>query len=427
VALTLFIIYYICKEILIVGEFMIIEMFPAENGDAFLIRLDNKMNILVDMGYIDTYKTYIKDRLIKIKSENQCINLLIITHIDEDHIEGALEFLKENGNADNPNIIEVKEIWHNSYRHLQFDKEKVCNIQSFEKEQLEEIKLSNSGVVSKGINETNPVSAKHGSTLAGYLYGLGYANNKWNASFNFQAVRSDKKNENEIDDIKIYLLSPDTNKLRVLSRLWIDKLQKIDSNFSISDEEIFDDAYEMYIKKIKPIINIDESKNISSSSMDFETIISNSIEQDSKDLSKSNGASIAFILEYKDKKTLFLGDSHEDIIMESLERYKESGKALKFDAVKVSHHGSIKNNSKWIGAVAADNYLISTNGEDHNHPDKEVIAKILKSSRQKKTLYFNYPVSICNDIQKNMLLEKYNYSVVVGNGNTSLQIEVGDK
>ena len=50
---------------------MIIEMFPAKNGDAFLIRLDNKKNILIDMGYMDTYKTHIKDRLKKIKSENK--------------------------------------------------------------------------------------------------------------------------------------------------------------------------------------------------------------------------------------------------------------------------------------------------------------------------------------------------------------------
>ena len=30
---------------------MVIEMFPAENGDAFLIRLENEKNIMVDMGY----------------------------------------------------------------------------------------------------------------------------------------------------------------------------------------------------------------------------------------------------------------------------------------------------------------------------------------------------------------------------------------
>lgn len=406
---------------------MIIDMFPAENGDAFLIRFDNKKNILIDMGYADTYKNHIKDSLLKIKNENQCIDLLIITHIDEDHIEGAIEFFKENGSANNPNIIEGKEVWHNSYRHLQFDKKKVCNITNFEKTQLEEIKLSNSRVVSKEINETRQVSAKQGSTLAGYLYGLGYIDNKWNSSFEGAAVSLDNKNEIEIDDIKINLLSPNTNKLKNLSSLWMEKLRRIDNSFSISDEEIFDDAYEMYIKKIKPIIDIDEEKNISYDLTNFENFIKNDIKQGRKDVSQSNGASIAFILEYKDKKILFLGDSHEDIIIEGLKRYKENREELKFDVVKVSHHGSIKNNFKWIENIVADNYLISTNGEKHNHPSREVIAKILKINEQKKTLYFNYPVDIVNDIGKDELKEKYNYSLVVGNGDSSIKIEVSDR
>lgn len=401
---------------------MLIEMFPAEKGDAFLIRFDNKKNILIDMGYIDTYKTYIKDRLIEIKNEKQSIDLLIITHIDEDHIEGAIEFIKENGNANNPNIIEVKEIWHNSYRHLQIDKYKVCNISSFEKMQLEEIKLSNSGVIRKGINETSPISARQGSTLAGYLYRFGYAN-RWNSSFGFKSVNIDNKTEIELQDIKIFLLSPDTNKLRNLERLWMKKLREIDCDFSISDEEIFDDAYEMYIKNVKhPDIN--ESKSISCSSTEFETIVNNKINQDRTDVSKSNGASIAFILEYKGKKVLFLGDSHEDIIIESLVEYEESGKKLEFSAVKVSHHGSIKNNFKWIEEIIADKYLFSTNGEEHNHPDKEVIAKILKFNKQNKVFYFNYPVNICVDIQNEKLNKKYNYSVVTGNRKSSLQFEV---
>ena len=61
---------------------MIIEMFPAENGDAFLIRLDNGKNIVIDMGYATTYTNFIKDRFIDLNNKNQCIDLLIITHID---------------------------------------------------------------------------------------------------------------------------------------------------------------------------------------------------------------------------------------------------------------------------------------------------------------------------------------------------------
>ena len=91
---------YIVSEYFFRRVPMIIEMFPAENGDAFLVRLDNGENILIDMGYNETYSKFIKNRLIDLKNENQCIDLLIITHIDEDHIVGAIEFFKENGQAD---------------------------------------------------------------------------------------------------------------------------------------------------------------------------------------------------------------------------------------------------------------------------------------------------------------------------------------
>jgi len=404
---------------------MFIEMFPAENGDSFLIRLDNKKNIMVDMGYIDTYKTYIKKRLMEIKKENQCIDLLIITHIDEDHIEGAIEFLRENGNAENPNIIEIKEIWHNSYRHMQFEKEKVSSISRFEKNCLEEIKLSNSRACRKESKEDVFVSAKQGSTLAGYLYGLGYVNTRWNASFNYESVNLDNKNEIILGDIKIYILSPDTKKLSDLAKLWFEKLLKMDIGFSISNEEIFDDAYEVYIKNLKTVIDVDESKDISYVSKDLNMLMGKAIKQKEKDKSKSNGASISFILEYKEKKLLFLADSHEDIILNNLERYKNSGKSLAFDVVKVSHHGSLKNNFRWIEQIKSKRYLISTNGKKHDHPNIEVLAKILQCNGNKKTFYFNYPVDTGKVIDESILKKTYNYSVVMGNGNT-LNFEAGD-
>lgn len=406
---------------------MVIEMFPAENGDAFLVRLDNKKNILIDMGYIDTYKTYIRDRLVEIKNENQCIDLLIITHIDEDHIEGAIEFIKQNGDSESPQIIELKEIWYNSYRHLQFDKCKVEHISRFENRQLEELKLSNSSISRKEINESKLISANQGSTLAGYLYGLGYINNKWNSSFNYKAVNLDSNNEIDLDDIKMYVLSPNTKKLSELSKVWIEKLRKIDTDFSISDEEIFDDAYELYMKKIKPIIDVNESKDISYSLKDFKTLVQGDIKQSNKDTSKSNGSSISFILEHKDKRLLFLGDAHEDIILNNIEKYEDKGVSLEFDAVKISHHGSIKNNFRWIEKVKSEKYLISTNGEKHGHPNEEVIAKILQCNKEMKTFYFNYPLDICKVIDESTLKEEYKCSLVVGNGNSSLQIEVNDK
>ncbi|NFD77464.1 hypothetical protein FC826_00075 [Clostridium botulinum] len=95
--------------------------------------------------------------------------------------------------------------------------------------------------------------------------------------------------------------------------------------------------------------------------------------------------------------------------------------------MKVSHHGSIKNNFNWIESTRAKKYLISTNGEKHGHPNEEVIARILQCNNENKTFYFNYPLDICKVMDETILKENYKYSIIVGNGISSLQIEVNDQ
>ncbi|MBN1038262.1 MULTISPECIES: MBL fold metallo-hydrolase [unclassified Clostridium] len=403
-----------------------IEMFPAKKGDVFLLRFDNKNNILIDMGYRDTYTNYIRDRLIQIKNEGQCIDLLVITHIDQDHIEGAIEFFKENGNCNNSKIVEVKEIWHNSYRHLQFDKEKRDKISNFETHRLEEIILANSNRRENTTNESKQIKAKHGSTLAGYLYGFDYEK-RWNTKFNHKAVNLDNRREIEFDYIKIYMLSPNTDNLKRLSNKWLKELRKFDFDFNISDEKIFDDAYEMYLKKIKPLMDVNDEEKVSYRKVNFKTVIDNLIESTDNSTSESNESSIAFIIEYKNVKVLFLGDADESIILNGLNKYNNLGNELDFDVIKLSHHGSIRNNYNLIDIIKAKRYLISTNGKSYGHPDENVIAKIIMHNKEHKELYFNYPIKMLEEINDIQLREKYNYSINIGDGESSMIVGVKEK
>lgn len=74
---------------------MKVNFFNAKNGDAIHLETDAEKNIFIDMGYSKTYSNYIKEQIIKIADDNQNINLLIISHIDQDHIGGALHFLQD--------------------------------------------------------------------------------------------------------------------------------------------------------------------------------------------------------------------------------------------------------------------------------------------------------------------------------------------
>lgn len=96
-----------------------IEVLPANEGDCILITIEKEdIHILIDGGTAETYRNYLKTRLIQLKNEGKVIDLLIVTHIDNDHIGGIIELFKENGSDMDSKIIRIRNIWHNSYRHL---------------------------------------------------------------------------------------------------------------------------------------------------------------------------------------------------------------------------------------------------------------------------------------------------------------------
>lgn len=396
-----------------------IEMIPAEQGDSFLIHFDNNTNILIDMGYKTTYQSYIRNRLLRLKRHNQCIDLLIITHIDQDHIDGAIEFFKENKDANNPNIIEVKEIWYNCFRHLSKHSKVDGELPDKMKSELEKIVFKNSLDFKHYETKQKTISISQGNTLAGYLYQYGYKN-RWNTSFEGNAVSINTKQFISINEIQFILLSPNNQKLDLLSRKWLKYLRQVDNKFIITNDELYDKAYESYVKQLVDVDSYERcisNKNYSLKRLLEQDIIS----QEKKDSSKSNGSALAFVMLYKKKKMLFLSDAHEGIILDGLKKYKQKYGNLDFDIIKIAHHGSIKNNFDWIEYANGKKYLFSTNGEGTDHPSLKVIAKILKTNNMFKELYFNYQIAkIKNEICDPILEKKYKYNVC--NENTMIEV-----
>ncbi|MDW8518268.1 MBL fold metallo-hydrolase [Priestia flexa] len=401
-----------------------VKMFPAKNGDCFLVSLgfDNKKHILIDCGYVETYIDFLKEELIKIANNGEAIDLMVITHIDQDHILGALAFLEENNKAP---FIEVKEIWHNSYRHLQFEKEKVEKITEQELTILNREVVLGSSFLRHRIGQSRirdeDISAKQGSMLAALILEGGYP---WNKSFGGKAVNYENKNPIVKDQYILTLLSPNTDKLKRLSNTWLRELKKQKMNFSLSNERIFDDAYEFYL------IRQEEQKvvesNISSGAINYdEKSIENIFLQNSKeeiDNSVVNGSSISFIIEYQGKRLLFLADAHPDIIYDNISKLEEKF----FDLVKLPHHGSKRNITRdLIENLNSELFLISTNGDKHGHPDFDALARILYYQRHRpKTLVFNYETSTSKILNHINWKEHYNYGVHISNGTAPTIIEM---
>ena len=345
-------------------------MYPANEGDAFLVSFDSgSTNIIIDMGLQKTYTDYIKPDLVDLKSHGQSVDLLVVTHVDNDHIVGAVNFIKENGAKDE--IIEVKEVWHNSYRHLQFSKQDKPLDQE-EKSTLKQIGSQNRILTKQsGLQD---IKIEEGITLAGLLYGYDYS---WNEKFDGKAVLKQRNVIEISSDLTIRIISPNTKKLDVLAAKWKAILESEKYNFTLNDDEIFDDAFEQYMRMPE---FFSETKDIARNEgkLSFDELVN----LQGNDRSSTNGSSIAFIMEYSGKKLLFLGDAHEDVIYDELASLKYTGYALDFEIVKVSHHGSNNNiSNRLLELVSSKRFLISTNGR-HSHPSLGAIAKIIASGQE---------------------------------------------
>lgn len=346
-----------------------INIYPAREGDALLVRLgDDEINLIIDMGYDITYQNYIKKDLQLLSAKRKKIDLMVITHVDQDHILGAINFLEENNKKDK--IIDVKEVWFNSFRHLQFEK---IN-KNLDQDEIRVLNLiCNQNKYRTKTDGLHDITIEQGNTLSKLLYEGTY---NWNSSFNNEAVL-DKGGIDSIkisDEVSIILISPTIEKLNPLAKKWKNKLESEKYGFTINDNEIFDEAFELFIKE-------NEIEYINQNISKEENIVFNQLVQiDEKDTSLTNGSSIAFILGYKELKILFLGDAHEDIIFNKLSELKNKNYALKFDLIKVSHHGSNKNiSNRLLEIIECDKFLISTDGTHHKHPDLATIAKIIKN------------------------------------------------
>lgn len=408
-----------------------IQMFPASFGDSFLITCRGQKNthIMIDMGFKHTYNNFIKQELKALKSNNDKISLLVFTHIDEDHILGGIGFLQDKADDKSAELIDVDEIWYNSYKHLQFDKK-----EEMKKKELEKLHLALNKIVKRGhprergVRQVSNISVKQATTLSGLLYKNNYAP-IWNKSYAYEAVVV-KENNSGLhsifinEEVKLTVLSPNNQNLKDLEEKWEEKLSEWGFTDKVPQSEIISDAFEIYmaneIEKKKK-----KNSSISIGEETIEEILKQPFIPDKKEI---NGSSIAFILEFYDKKVLFLGDSHSETIERSLKKIMEFEglSKLKFDAVKISHHGSKHNTSlELLNMIETPKYIISTNGrgKGFQHPDIETLYKIVsadfqnrKAENRKIELIFNYkPIHIIGKISVPELQEKYMYDVIFTN------------
>lgn len=298
-----------------------ITSIQANCGDSFLIEdtVDHK-TLLLDCGFKLTYQH-------KIKQLTSCIDYLILTHSDEDHIHGAIPLIK-----DTPEKFKVGKVYVNVPSSYEFR------------------------------SDSGDISIHQAITLESLL------------------------NEKNIPYQS--LMAGDT--------------VNISKNISLEIISPSEESLEYFIGKYQEAKKSSSSDPISQNSavIPFDTLAKNNDVYKSKKSDFTNAASIAFILKYKDRKLLFLGDAHPTVVTDYLEAkgFSEVQKYT-FDYIKLSHHGSITSISKkFISLVSCSNYIVSTNGGKARsmHPSRETLAKLALNAERNGSddiyFFFNYPI-----------------------------------
>jgi len=387
-----------------------IKMFPALNGDSFLLTIDD-VTILVDGGYVDTYQNFLKAELATLSKP---LALLIVTHIDGDHISGINKLLDRNADGGN---VPIGQIWHNAYRHIQPYALQHPVLDTFVGKDLDD--FTPSSYLSETIADEGAVSARQGSALAAMIARDGHL---WNVPFDSKAVSIENGDTVDLTTtVKIRLLSPNRDKLQDLHKYWRKELYKL-GYVSKGKTEFFDDAFEFVLAKEKPKkLAIDVV--ISGSVADMRALAATDFIEDS---SPTNGSSIAFVLEFAEKKILMLGDAHPGLVADQLKKHYPGVEGpIWFDLVKLSHHGSESNTSpRLLELIDSEKFLFSTNGDHYDHPDLITIARIVtRPAKQTRKLYFNYPVPLTGVLNNETWQKEFNYTLIIGAENRPLEID----
>lgn len=336
-----------------------IEMLPAREGDCLWVRYGDvgaPHQILIDGGRQATYVD-LKARLMELPECQRQFELLVITHIDRDHIEGAILLLEDSDLK-----LTFKDIWFNGYGHLM-----------------------GGGLESFG--------AKQGERLSSALLSH---RERWNAAFDGGPVKiatDGSLPSFQLDGgLELTLLSPDGGKLTSLLPKWEAECAKAGLEPGIS------------VLRAEP-----EGLESFGGTVNVEKLAAQPFRPDR---TAPNGSSIALLAEFNGARVLLAGDAHADRLISSLKLLLRDEGRFRLDAFKLSHHGSSRNTSReLLELVECSRYLVSTNGSYFRHPDEQTVALVLKYGGSEKSLHFNYGSDYTSVWMDAILQQTYRYTV----------------
>ncbi len=336
------------------GDCIFLVMKDEMDGSSFHIMLD--CNVLTD-----EIKAYIREEL------NKRIDVLIVTHIDSDHVNGITKLMRTPDFAD----MQIGLILFNGFQP-QTEQPQLLPSETIAK--LKAVTELLPPTVDEAFQKTNGMDAaclitelnKHpqwkgvwrqAPILAGETIPLGN-NEKWG---------------------RLRVLSPTQD---VMDNLLHDvKLEYAKRLGSAPPKEDFldqDKYYELMLRLSELRKRPSLSRKVNAAAITKETLINSAkTNAEENSITNANKASLAFCWEGGEelKRILLMGDAVSSQVVNELNDIDDD--RIWFEAVKVSHHGSKHNTSIELNAKVDSAHYFFTGGKDNEGPDVETVAKIV--------------------------------------------------
>jgi hypothetical protein len=340
-----------------------LELLPAGPGDCLWLEYGEPGQariVLIDGGLTGTFE-HLDRRIgeaIEARGASELhIDLLVVTHIDNDHINGILKLLRETRHS-----ISFGDIWFNGDAQL-------LNLPPPAPEETRRDMLGNEVAPPR----PDLLGLQEGDRLSKLLADRELP---WNVAFGGAAAMTTATTKLPCrrleGDLKLTLLGPPLMRLRELAASWKPVLEEYDR-----------------LERTGPVPEREDLLGRG------DTWPPRWREAPSPDESVANGSSIVLLAELGERSLLLTGDAYSEDLTNALAKLRaqrDMGRnPLPVAVFKLPHHGSARNMSQdLLAQVQCGQYVISTDGTGHKHPDHQALLSILRYSAARPCLAFNY-------------------------------------
>jgi beta-lactamase superfamily II metal-dependent hydrolase len=320
-----------------------IHLLPASFGDSILIEYgDTQIRyILIDGGPYFNFDEVLAG-LKRVAPNLKELELLVITHIDIDHIDGIITLLNQDHLP-----FKIQEVWFNGFKQIKEADDLLGPLQG----EYMSLRIKENGLPHNLSFQGGPVVIQNYNALP-HIHLPG--------------------------GMELILVNPSLKSLASLLDKWQDVIDDIGNEEACKNRLLADERYESDLL----------GDELTMAELQLATI--------KGDKSKANLSSIAFIGKYEEKYCLFAADAPSDALLPAIQFLidEAGGDRLQLDAWKLAHHGSKGSTlTKLMDKIKCKRMLISSDGKRYHHPDEETIARLIVNNGPDLIFYFNYKTS----------------------------------